>query len=192
MGEPQRQPLTLDEFLAITWPEGARHELHDGHVLASPLPMRAHSMLVINLAVAIRPHLARSCDVLTEAGVLSSTRAHSCYQVDLLVTCEPPEPRQRTIHAPILLVEVLSPSTQAIDRNRKLPDYRQITSVQEVLLVDSEVMHVELYRRFEGTRWLSEILRDPTDLLHLGSVGLDLALADLYRRVVFPAEESAG
>jgi Uma2 family endonuclease len=194
MGEPQRKfpdPLTVDEFLAIAWPEGARHELHDGHVVAMAPPMRAHSTLVINLAVAIRPHLARSCDVLTEAGVLPSARAHSCYQVDLLVTCEPPEPRQRTIHAPILLVEVLSPSTQAIDRNRKLPDYRQITSVQEVVLVDSEAMHVELYRRFEGTRWLSEILRDPTDVLHLDSVGLDLTLADLYRRVVFPAEEAA-
>lgn len=195
MGEPQRKlpdPLTVDEFLTIPWPEGLRHELHDGHVVAMVPPMRAHSTLVINLAVAIRPHLARSCDVLTEAGVLSPARARSYYQVDLLVTCEPPEPRQRTIHAPILLVEVLSPSTQAIDRNRKLPDYRQLASVQEVVLVDSEAMHVELYRRFDGTRWLSEILRDPTDVLHLDSVGLDLALADLYRRVVFPAEEAAG
>ncbi|MCY1062383.1 Uma2 family endonuclease [Nannocystis sp. SCPEA4] len=120
--------------------------------------------------------------------MLSRRRAHTCY----LVTCEPPEPRQRTIHAPVLLVEVLSPSTQTIDRNRKLPDYRQMPSVQEIVLVDSEQMHVELYRRFEGSRWLSEILRDPADLLHLDSVGLDLPLSDLYRRVAFPPEESAG
>jgi Uma2 family endonuclease len=195
MGEPQRKlpdPLTVDEFLAIPWPEGARHELHDGQVVSMAPPLRAHATLVVNLAVAIRPVLARTCDVLTEAGILSAARANTCYQVDLLVTCEPPEPRQRTIHAPVLLVEVLSPSTQAIDRNRKLPDYRQIASVQEVVLVDSEAMHVELYRRFDGTRWLSEILREPTDILHLDSVGLDLSLADLYSRVVFPAEEAAG
>lgn len=49
-------------------------------------------------------------------------------------------------------------------------------------------MAVELYRRFDDTRWLSEILRDPGDILHLDSVGLDLPLADLYRRVVFPAD----
>ena len=195
MGEPQRKlpdPLTIDEFLAISWPDGQRHELVEGHVVAMAPPMRAHSVLIINLAVAIRPVLARTCDVLIEAGVISPARAHTYYQADLLVTCEPPTPRQRTIHAPILIVEVLSPSTQALDRNRKLPDYRHMPSVQEIVLVDSEQMHVELYRRFEATRWLSEILRDPGDLLHLDSVGLDLALADLYRRVVFPPEEAAG
>ncbi|MCY1005983.1 Uma2 family endonuclease [Nannocystis pusilla] len=195
MGEPRRQPpdpLTVDEFLAIPWPEGARHELHDGHVVASPPAMRAHQSLVTALAHAIGRMLADGSDLLTSAGLVPAAGRDTCYQVDLLVTCEPPEPRQRTIHAPILLVEVLSASTQAIDRNRKLPDYRQLASVQEVVLVDSEAMHVELYRRFEGTRWLSEILRDPTDILHLDSVGLDLALADLYRRVVFPAEEAAG
>ncbi|MCY0985507.1 Uma2 family endonuclease [Nannocystis sp. ILAH1] len=195
MGEPQRKlpdPLTVDEFLAITWPEGARHELHDGHVVAMAPPMRAHHSLVTTLSHAIGPILEDCCEVLTEAGVVPSLRRHTYYQVDLLVTCEPPEPRQRTIRAPLLLVEVLSPSTQAIDRNRKLPDYRQLASVQEVVLIDSEAMHVELYRRFEGIRWLSEILRDPTDVLHLDSVGLDLALDDLYRRVVFPAEEAAG
>lgn len=62
--------------------------------------------------------------------------------------------------------------------------------MQEILLIDSEAMHVEPYRR--GTRRLSEILRDPGDILRIDGVGLDLRLADLYRRVVFPAEEAAG
>ncbi|WAS99067.1 Uma2 family endonuclease [Nannocystis punicea] len=195
MGDPQRKlpdPLTVDEFLAITWPEGARHELHGGHVVSMAPPMRAHHSLVTKLSHAIGPVLNDCCEVLTDAGIVPTLRRHTYYQVDLLVTCEPPEPRQRMIHAPVLLVEVLSPSTQAIDRNRKLPDYRQIASVQEVVLVDSEAMHVELYRRFDGTRWLSEILREPADILNLDSVGLDLSLADLYSRVVFPAEEAAG
>ncbi|MBZ5712612.1 Uma2 family endonuclease [Nannocystis pusilla] len=195
MGEPRRKlpdPLTVDEFLAISWPDGQRHELIDGHVVAMAPPMRGHSIIIVNLAVAIRAVLSRNCDALVDAGVRSSVRAHTYYEADVLVTCEPSEPRQRTIHAPVLLVEVLSPSTQAIDRNRKLPDYRQMPSVQEIVLVDSEQMHVELYRRFEGTRWLSEILRDPADVLHLDSVGLDLPLADLYRRVAFPPEEATG
>ncbi|MDC0720153.1 Uma2 family endonuclease [Nannocystis bainbridge] len=184
-------PRTVDEFLAISWPEGERHELHDGRVIAGTLPTRAHQTLLMALAYTLANGLHDPWEVLLAAGIASPTRAHTCYQVDLLVTCEPPQPRQRIIHAPVLLVEVLSPSTQANDRNRKLPDYRQMPSVQEVLLIDSEAMHVELYRRFEGTRWLSEILREPTDLLHLESVGLDLALADLYRRVIFPGDEAA-
>jgi Uma2 family endonuclease len=195
MGEPQRKlpdPLTVDEFLAISWPDGQRHELVEGHVVAMAPPMRAHHSLVTALSHAIGRVLVDCCEVLTAAGVISPARAHTFYQADLLVTCEPPTPRQRTIHAPILIVEVLSPRTQALDRNRKLPDYRAMSSVQEIVLVDSEQMHVELYRRFEGTRWLSEILRDPGDLLHLDSVGLDLPLADLYRRVAFPPEEAAG
>lgn len=191
MGQPQLKPpdtLTLADFLTLSWSDDRRRELHEGIVVAMAPPARAHATIVMNLAVALRAVLPRGCEALSDVGVIPVGREHSYYEVDLLVTCEPPEARQQVIRAPVLLVEILSPSTQAVDRNRKVPDYRQIPSVREILLVDSEHMVVELYRRFEGTRWASDVLRDPTDVLYLESAGLDIALAALYDRVVFPAQ----
>lgn len=189
MSHPQLKPpeiFTLTDFLAMSWPDDARRELHEGQIVAQAAPTRAHATIVRNLAVALHRVLPRGCDVLTDIGVAPVGREHTYYEVDLLVTCEPPEARQYIMRAPTLLVEVLSRSTQAVDRNRKVPDYRRIPSVREILLIDSEHMAVELYRRFEGTRWASDILREPDEVLYLESAGLDITLADLYDRVVFP------
>lgn len=178
--------FTLADFLAMSWSDDRHRELHEGTIVAMASPTRAHATIVRNLAFALQRVLPRGCDVLTDIGVAPVGREHTYYEVDLLVTCEPPEARQYIIHTPTLLVEVLSRSTQTIDRNRKVPDYRRIPSVREILLVDSEHMVVELYRRFEGARWASDILREPAELLDLESAGLDITLADLYDRVVFP------
>ena len=81
---------------------------------------------------------------------------------------------------PILLVEVLSPGTEAHDRKVKLPDYRQLPSVEEVVLVDSEVAYAEVHRRLDDDRWLTEIVTGLEGKLRLASVGAELSLAALY------------
>lgn len=130
----------------------------------------------------------RPCRVQTEAGVIPPSRQHTYYQADLLVTCEPSRPGARDVAAPLLLCEVLSDSTELCDRRRKIPDYRALPSVQELLLVDSERMFVEVHRRLDERRWLTELLQRPQDLLVLESVELRLALADLYEEVALPPD----
>ena len=96
-----------------------------------------------------------------------------------------------TLLNPILIVEVLSPSTEAYDRGAKFQHYRTIPSLREYLLVASERMEVELRRLQPDGEWI--ILRSlnrPEDAVELQSIGCRLALADLYEKVEFGERRS--
>ncbi|HVB15008.1 MAG TPA: Uma2 family endonuclease, partial [Stellaceae bacterium] len=108
---------------------------------------------------------------------------------DLVASCEASEPGDRLIRAPFLIVEILSPSTTAFDRLQKVADYRRIGSVEEILLIDSESVFAEVLRR-EGDRWITEIVQGPTATLSLGSVPLNVPLAELYDGIPLPEPRS--
>ena len=86
------------------------------------------------------------CEVVIEAGIVPPERADSWYEADLAVTCAGLTGRQ-FVAEPRLIVEVLSPSTAATDRERKLPDYRTIPALEDILVVSSSEPRIEHYRR---------------------------------------------
>jgi Uma2 family endonuclease len=90
---------------------------------------------------------------------------------------------------PSLLVEVLSPSTEAFDRGRKFEHYQSIESLGEYLLVASDRVHADLYTRQPDGRWLLTSADRLEDSLDLESVGCRLALADLYEKVDLPGSQ---
>jgi Uma2 family endonuclease len=104
------------------------------------------------------------------------------------VTCEPLRPEDRLIRDPILIVEILSPSTAASDQQMIVADYRRIPSVKEILLMDSQRVFAELLRR-EGDRWITEIVQGPGAMLSLSSVPLRLPMSELYEGI--PLDEAA-
>ena len=126
-------------------------------------------------------------------GIVRPDRNDTCYVADLAVTCQPLRVDDRLIRDPILIVEILSPSTAAFDRQTKVADYRRIPSVQEILLIDSESVFAEVLRR-DGERWITEIVQGPGAILSLAAVPLNIPMAELYEGVP-PSEvqaESAG
>ena len=94
------------------------------------------------------------------------------------MTCAPAEAGRRYVADPVLIVEVLSPSTQLHDRGRKLDDYRQLPSVKEILLVASEQRRVQHWRR-DGQRWIVEDLIGDADL-RLDATPDPIPLAAVY------------
>jgi Uma2 family endonuclease len=98
------------------------------------------------------------------------------------VTCEPLRADDRLIRDPILIVEILSPSTAGFDRQTKVADYRRIPSVQEILLIDSESMFAEVLRR-DGERWITEIVQGPAAILSLVAVPLNIPMAEIYEGI---------
>ena len=118
------------------------------------------------------------CEVMVEAGIVPPERADSWYQADLAVTCAGLT-GQQFIAEPILIVEVLSPSTAATDRDRKLPDYRTIPSLQDILVVSSSEPRIEHFRR-EEDGWKIHDLRG-AGTLRLQALELTLDLAELYK-----------
>jgi Uma2 family endonuclease len=178
MAEAAERRWTVAEFL--DWDDGTdrRHELVDGRIVAMAPPSEAHATIVMNLGAAIRNQLRPPGRVLGAFGVRLEGRDDSFYQFDQAVTCAPTDASRRYIADPILIVEVLSPSTQLHDRGRKLDDYRQLPSVDEILLVASEQRHVQHWRR-DGPRWIVEDLIGDADL-RLAAIPGPIPLAALY------------
>ena len=178
MAEPAEKRWTVEEFLA--WDDGSdrRYELVDGHVLAMAPPSEAHGTIVANLTGELRNRLKPPSRVVGEPGVVPADRDDTYYQADLLVTCSPPERGRPHPVDPILIVEVLSPSTALHDRGRKVEDYSRLPSVKEILLVSSEERRVRSWRR-DGRRWIVEDLIGEAEL-HLDTVPDPIPLAAIY------------
>ena len=176
--------MTLDEFLR--WDDGTEthYELIGGFPVAMAPPAEAHRILAVRLATRIEAVLSarRPCNAQIKAGVIRPDRADTYFAADIAATCAAIEPGRQAIKDPFLIVEILSPSTERHDRRVKLPVYRQIETVQEILLVASDERYAELHRR-AGTQWITEILRGGESVLALASVGIEIPLTELYDRI---------
>ena len=154
MAEPAKQRMSLAAFLE--WDDGTdtRYELVDGRPRAMAPPIEAHGTIVANIACAIGNRLRRSGRVVVGTGIVPAERADTWYQADLVVTCAPAERGARAVAEPRLIVEVLSPTTEAWDRGDKSEQYRQRESLQEYVLIAQDRPHVERYSRQPDGQWL--------------------------------------
>jgi Uma2 family endonuclease len=156
--------------------------------LAMAPPAEAHRILAVRLVSRIDAALARRrpCNAQIEPGVVLPDRAHSYYVPDVAVTCAPNEPGRQAMVDPILVVEILSPSTERSDRRPKLPAYQKLESVREIMLIDADNYHAELYRR-ENDHWGIELVRGAEAALRLASVDLRISMSELYEGIAMPA-----
>jgi Uma2 family endonuclease len=128
---------------------------------------------------------------------VSTPTTTSYFYPDVVVVCE--EPRFEddvfdTLLNPIVLVEVLSPSTRVYDRREKFAHYRQLASLQEYVLVSQDKVLVEHYRRQEkqstasvtGKDWIFTDFQALEEILPLTSIQCELPLQEIYERVTFP------
>ena len=172
--------MTVEEFLR--WDDGTdtHYELIDGVPVAMAPPAEAHRILMTRLLSGIDARLAgrRPCNAQPEAGGLRADR-NSYFEADIAVTCQPNERGRQAIAEPILVVEILSPGTEHHDRQTKLPAYRQIPSVEEVLLIDSQEAYAEIHRK-SGDHWITELVQGLSAKLRLASVDLEIGMAELY------------
>ena len=176
--------MTVDEFLA--WDDGTdtRYELVGGDVFAMTPPAPAHGMVVFNLAGEIRARLKPPCKGVTEAGVRIPERDDVYFQADLVVSCSPIPGDSSHVPEPVLIIEVLSPSTAGHDRGTKVPCYRTVPSVEEIALLSSTAIRAELWHRTaEG--WEVTDLVGTDAVLRLGCVDVEVPLAIIYEGVSF-------
>jgi Uma2 family endonuclease len=176
--QPDDLKLSLAEFL--DWDDGTatRYELIDGRVVAMAPPSPRHSVLTGRLARLIGAGVRPPCEVFVEAGIVTPDRPDTYLQADLAVSCRPVGQQERDVAEPVLVVEVESPGTVRHDRGVKVDRYRELASVQEILLVASQERRVQLWRR-QGARWtVEDVIGDAA--LRLESCALEIPLAELY------------
>ncbi len=189
---PYPSPMTVDQFLAWTDDTDTRYELVAGEVVAMTPPSPAHSLIAGNLSREIGTRLQSPCRVFMEAGVRLNGRDDTFYQADLAISCTPLRPGDNNVREPVVIIEVLSPSTASHDRGAKLPDYREVLSVREIVLVSSDMIKAEAWHR-KAEEWAVNDLKDQDAILRLDSVNVEVSLATIYEGVAFePMEKEAG
>lgn len=178
MSEPAERLMTVAEFL--TWDDGTdtRYELVDGRPVAMAPPAAEHSVILSKLVIALGARLRPPCYSGSQAGVPSPTKADNYYVADFVVSCTPLGSNMSAVPEPVVIGEILSPTTENHDRGRKANDYRRIDSVQAIVLVASERRHIEVWRR-RGSKWEIEDLIGDAEL-ELNVLARPVPLAEIY------------
>jgi Uma2 family endonuclease len=169
---------TLEEFLAFDDGTDTSYQLFEGRIVAMNPPLRGHGTLVVRLAGIVSSKLKPPCEAIAEAGVIPVNRRHSWYKADLIVTCTPGSYKDPFIAEPVLVIEVLSPTASATDFSRKLPDYQQIPSMRDVLLVSGMERLIRHWRR-EADAWTEHAHRRSATV-RLSGLPVTIAMRDLY------------
>ena len=176
--------FTPQDYFAWEELQQERHEYFDGEVYAMAGGTLVHADIALNIATIVKQNLADGCKVRnSDAKVGISEKGPFTYP-DVSVSCDDRDrTAQQFIQFPCLIVEVLSPSTEAYDRGGKFKLYRQLTSLQEYALVSSETQSVEVFRRLASGRWELTIYNEG-DTVTLESIGLNISLEAFYQNVI--------
>lgn len=178
--------MTVEEYLASEQEGSVRHEFIDGVIHAMSGASEAHNTISLNIAGSLRAALRGGrCRVyMADFKVrLEVARRDVFYYPDVLVSCHPSGIEAYYLRLPTLIFEVLSSSTEAIDRREKKMTYEQAPTLEEYVIVSQERREVTIYRRAQG--WRGETYTAEDAVLPLTSVRHSLPLAAIYEDVVF-------
>ena len=183
---------SLDEYFALEHASDARYEYWDGQIVCMSGGLRAHYRISVNIPFQLQGKLAGGpCQVFTADLPVKTPTLPPYRYPDATVGCG--ELKFETIRGidvlvnPVLIVEVLSPSSEERDREDKFTAYRAIPTFREYLLVAQDKPDVTHYTRQPDGKWAREDVTRLPEILTLSSVGCTLSLSDIYEGVKFEA-----
>lgn len=173
-------PINIEEYLQGEQKSDIRHEYINGEIFAMVGASKRHNLITGTLYSLIRGHLSANYNVYFSD---VKVRIDSIfYYPDLLVSCSENEnPYYET--DPILIIEVLSPSTEAKDRFEKRLAYQNIESLKEYVTVAQDKLAVDIYRRMDDGNWAVEQC-SVTDNIRFESIELETLIDNIYRDVM--------
>ncbi|MBK1648596.1 Uma2 family endonuclease [Rhabdochromatium marinum] len=181
----QTSALSVADYLAGETESEIRHEYIDGQVYAMTGASDQHGLIVNALAFALTPAARRKgCQLFTSdmKVQLEISGQTLFYYPDLLLSCDLQDREPYFRRSPCLIVEVLSKSTERIDRREKLLAYQTLPSLMEYLLVAQDAARVEVFRR--SNNWQAEGYSGGE--IRLDCLATSLAVADIYLDVELP------
>jgi Uma2 family endonuclease len=190
MSTQPKNHLTPEQYLEIERKAEYKSEYYQGEMFAIAGASLAHNRIVTAAIIDLGQQLRRGPSEVFGSDMRVAVTATGLYTYpDAVVVCGEPQlldGQLDTLLNPTLIVEVLSPSTEAFDRGRKFGHFRTIKSLKEYLLISSELIGAELFARQADERWtLTADAKRLEDTIELESVGCRIKLADLYEKVEF-------
>jgi Uma2 family endonuclease len=177
-----QESFTVEEYLALEESSPTRHEYVAGQIYAMSEPLQRHKLIAGNIFAAIHPHLRGTpCRLYMEKTRVNikAQAADYFYYPDLVVGCgRRLDDEGQFIDEYRLVIEVMSRSTERIDRREKAYVYRELSSIEEIVLISQKSTLVTAYRR--SGDWAPAVLASPEDALELKSIGLALPLRQIY------------
>ena len=187
--------LSPEDYLAMERQADLRHEFVDGEIFAMAGESLEHSVICTNLAYLMVGQLrGKPCRTLSPNMKVRTSPSGLYAYPDLTVVCGEPvfHDQQRDVLVnPKIVVEVLSPSTEAYDRGGKWIRYQQIETLSDYLLIAQDQPLIEHYTRQADGKWLYSAVGDLADTVPLPSIDCRLPLAEVYDRIRFPEEPPA-
>jgi Uma2 family endonuclease len=191
--------FTPEEYFAWEEQQLHRHEYIDGEVYAMSGGTQNHSDIAGNFLTLLKSHLrGGSCKTFNSDLRIKIFESNKYVYPDLSVTCDDRDKSTpQYITHPCLIIEVLSPSTEAYDRGNKFKLYRKNPSLRDYVLVDSSKMAIDLYRKDDSGNWYilnyeaGDSLAQPFGTkIDLKSVNLTFSIEQVYEDIEFVVEEN--
>ncbi len=178
--------MTAQEYLERERLAETKSEFYDGEMFAMARSNFRHVVILTNLLCELGVKLRRRPYIACASNLRLAVCTNSFYTYpDLMVLPDKPaliDEHRDTVTNPIVLVEVVSPSTEGYDRGRNFELYRAIPSLMEYLTVSQDKMHVQIHTRQPDDTWLLRDVR-ASGPVKLQSIGVELQLADIYEKV---------
>jgi Uma2 family endonuclease len=173
--------MTVDQFLAWAMDQPGRYELHHGEVFVMSPENAAHAEIKLAIHLALLTGIRGGrlpCHVLPD-GMTVRIDDTTAYEPDAIVYCGPKIARSAVeVANPMVIVEVLSPSTRSVDLSVKLVGYFRLPSLAHYLIVDPARPEIIHHTRGTGDTFLTRVVTEGS--IKLDPPGLQLALADVY------------
>ena len=175
---------SVAEYMALEENSTVRHEFFEGEIFAMAGGTLLHNLLVLNSAFALRTGLrgsGKKCRVVAENVQLAVEKGHHYNYPDVMVICAPTDlEAERTVAAPVVIIEVLSKSTENRDRSWKFTQYKQLASLKHYILVSQKTCLVEWYRWEEGGNWVHTPFALFSDEFSIPELNITLRVGDIY------------
>ena len=181
--------ISPEEYLTAERRAEYKSEYIYGEIFAMSGASRAHNIITVDITTELNIQLRkRGCEIYSGDMRVKTKPTGSYFYPDAVVVCDKPRFEDNvfdTLLNPILVVEVLSPSTEAFDKGEKFAHYQELMSLQEYILVSQDRMRVEHHRLIEA-QWVGNTFEAPEDVLTFNSIECELPLKDIYTRISFP------
>ena len=191
MSLPAKQRISPEEYLELERAAETKHEYFNGEIYAMAGASLQHVAIISNTIIALGLQLRGGpCRVLANDMRVKVSDTGLYTYPDLLVVCEDPrleDGRRDTLLNPAIIIEVLSPSTEAYDRGEKFAHYRRLESLREYLLISQDRYRVERFVRHDDD-WTLKEFSGPAARVVLECIGCELPLVDVYEGIEFSDE----
>jgi Uma2 family endonuclease len=182
---------TPEQYLALERKAEYKSEYINGQIFAMAGASLEHNTITANFVRALGNQFTnRPCRVFSSDMRIKVSATGLYTYPDVVTVCGEirfDDAQRDTLVNPAVIIEVLSPSTEAYDRGQKFAHYRRLRSLTDYVLVAQDKVFIEQYIR-QNRQWVLTEINDLDDTLRLASIGCDVTLRDVYDKVEFPAE----